>query len=144
MSLSRSLCLLILVALFRQGATGWATDPAAIATALGDTTAECRYLAQLCNRVAGEAAAMTTTTQVREQSTRRLREFEARGWDSDAERQAMRAEVTREQARTTVALRQYRAALTALSEAAEAIRAKHDTMPACFAHCPALDFDIAE
>lgn len=98
------------------GTTGaWASDPGEVAAALEGTAAECRYVGRLC------------------------RSLERRDRELTAARSAVAAEDSTENVGA------YRDAFVAaelaaieLAEAANAIRRKHEAVPACFCDCAEL------
>ena len=104
-----------------------ATDTAAVAAALPNEAAECRYLLSLCEPA--EAA----FRKVHEVTTKLAR---AQRLPLESRTPVTLEALSKLQTQEKAARNDFNARLLETLEAAAAIRAKHDQPPACFQQCP--------
>jgi len=108
-------------------AGGRATDTAAIAAALPDEAAECRYLLSLCQPA--EAA----FRKVHEVTTKLAH---AQRLPLESRMPATLEALSKLQAQEKAARNEFNVRLQETLEAAAVIRAKHNQPPTCFQQCP--------
>ncbi len=104
-----------------------ATDTAAVAAALPNEAAECRYLLSLCEPAEAAFRKVHEVTTKLARAQRLPPEFR-----TPVTLEALSKLQTQEKA----ARNDFNARLLETLEAAAAIRAKHDQPPACFQQCP--------